>query len=318
MARDRANIRVDMWADEDWRKLSMGAQHLYQLILTHASLSYAGVGDWRPARLAALTRDRTAADVRRDGAELQAAAFVYVDEETEEIVVRSFIRHDGLLKHPRLPVSMANDYAAIASETIRAGVAYEVQKLAVEQPELGAWSKRQVQTILKAKARSLKELCGSYTNAMAKAMPKDSNVIPMHTEPKGMPNAMPSDPQSTDMHTATATTTTTKSTPRRAYPEPIPDGWEPHMADVQWAIREGGSTFPVKRHSDDFCDWYRGKGDKKADWNAVWRVWMRDKIDRHRADQAKLPGGVGMTKAELEAALSAPLTFKGKKVDEPA
>ena len=55
MARDRASIRIDLWADEDWRKLSLGAQHLYMLILSHSTLNYAGVADWRAGRLSALT-----------------------------------------------------------------------------------------------------------------------------------------------------------------------------------------------------------------------------------------------------------------------
>src|SRR5699024_12062525 len=32
---------------------------------------------------------------------LQSARFVFVDESTDEVLIRSFLRHDGLLKQPR-------------------------------------------------------------------------------------------------------------------------------------------------------------------------------------------------------------------------
>ncbi|MBD1541039.1 hypothetical protein G9E11_01960 [Arthrobacter sp. IA7] len=189
MARDRANIRVDLWADEDWRALSMGAQHLYQLILTHPTLNYAGVADWRPGRLAALTRGRTVDDVLGDAAELSAAAFVFADDSTEEVLVRSFARHDGVVKHPRLHVTMANDFAGIASSAIKEFFAFEIQKLHSEQPDLALWGHPKVRTILKAKASDMKAVCRGlrqeqdkdYGSALAKPLAKDLNSVSMRT-----------------------------------------------------------------------------------------------------------------------------------------
>lgn len=185
MARDRANIRVDLWADGDWRALSMGAQHLYQLILTHPTLNYAGVADWRPGRLAALTSGRTAQDVQCDAEELAEAFFIYVDGATEEVLVRSFARHDGVIKHPRLHVTMANAFAGIASAEIKEFFAFEIQKLHNEQPALALWDHPKVQTILKAKATDMKEVSQekamSYASATAKPLAKDSNTVPMRT-----------------------------------------------------------------------------------------------------------------------------------------
>lgn len=189
MARDRANIRVDLWADEDWRAHSLGAQHLYQLILTHPTLNYAGVADWRPGRLAALTSGRTTADVQRDAQELADAHFIYVDDATEEVLVRSFARHDGVIKHPRLHVTMANDFAGIASSEIKEFFAFEIQKLHSEQPDLALWSHPKVKTILKAKARDMKEFSQEVRqeesmglgSAMAKLLAKDPNSVHMRT-----------------------------------------------------------------------------------------------------------------------------------------
>lgn len=189
MARDRANIRVDLWADEDWRALSLGAQHLYQLILTHPTLSYAGVADWRPGRLAALTARRSVDEVLLDAAELASRAFIYADASTEEVLVRSFTRHDGVVKHPRLHVTMANDFAGIASSAIKEFFAFEIQRLHAEQPELTLWNHPKVQTILKAKAKDMKELCQGLSQAedkdlgraLAKPLARESHSVPMRT-----------------------------------------------------------------------------------------------------------------------------------------
>ena len=165
MARDRASIRVDMWADDDWRDLTEGAQHLYMLILSHPTLNYAGVAEWRPGRLAAMTNSKSSEKVTNDAAELEAHLFVVVDEDTEEVLVRSFVKHDGLLKQPKLAVSMTKAFAGIASKKIRQVLAFEVQKLREREPELAAWKVKQVQTILEARATDIRELTPAVTPA---------------------------------------------------------------------------------------------------------------------------------------------------------
>lgn len=159
-----------MWADEDWRSLGLGAQHLYMLILSHPTLTYAGVADWRAGRLAAMTTQNTAERVRSSAAELEGAGFVLVDEETEEILIRSFIKHDGLLKQPKLSVSMANAYAGVASQMIREVIAFELQKLHVRHPELPAWTTKQVQTILTSKATEIAAFARPFTPALTPAV----------------------------------------------------------------------------------------------------------------------------------------------------
>ena len=158
MARDRANIRIDMWADQEWRELSASAQHLYMLLLTHPTLSYAGVADWKPGRLAAMTEGRTRDEILEAAQELQSKIFIVVDEETEEVLIRSFIKHDGLLKQPKLFVSMMNAYAAIASRSIREVIAFEVQKIRKAEPDLKIWEAKQSQTLLKAKGKDIRDL----------------------------------------------------------------------------------------------------------------------------------------------------------------
>jgi len=200
VARDRASIRIDMWADEDWRALTVGAQHLYMLLLSHPTLSYAGVADWREGRLAAMTKNRTEGEILGAAAELQRGLFVLVDDSTEEVLVRSFVKHDGLLKQPKLAVSMANAYAAVASANIREVIAFEVQKLHKRHPELSAWTAKQVQTILAAKATGIVSFVEGFTPP----------VTPVFTPPV-TPDVRGSSGQGLGEPTATATATATST-----------------------------------------------------------------------------------------------------------
>jgi hypothetical protein len=264
VARDRANLRIDLWADEDWRKLSMGAQHLYMLILSHSTLNYAGVADWRPGRLAALTSGRTPDDIRRDAQELSGASFIYADEMTEEVLIRSFLRHDGVIKHPRLHVSMAKDYAGISSDDIRAFIAFEAQKLHGENPTLALWEDARVQTILKATARDLK----AETQAVAKDIPDPlANPLPkeLNSDPKG---------------TSTATATEAKASFFEAEDEedagtkerPIPKTWAPTASHIERAKANGIDVIDA---AENFRLHALAKGRLAVSWNSAFTTWLK-------------------------------------------
>ena len=135
VARDRAVIRTDMWASPEWRKLSTGAQWLYMYLLSAASLSYVGIADWRPARIAAKVGDANAAEIAARAAELEAGRFVFIDDDTEEALIRSFLRHDGLLRNPNLWRAVGNDFADASSEMLRGIIAAEAQRLQSENPD---------------------------------------------------------------------------------------------------------------------------------------------------------------------------------------
>ena len=168
MARDRASIKIDIWSDDDWCDLDDGAQFLYLQLLSHATMSYAGVVDWRPKRLAGLSSNGSAAEIVARALRLQERGFVLIDDDTEEILVRSFVKHDGLLKHPKLPVSLALAFTAIGSRRIRKVVAFELQKHFEREPDLAAWNHPQVQSILNAEAMPIEKVIAEscYGEAM--------------------------------------------------------------------------------------------------------------------------------------------------------
>ena len=146
--RNYAQLNIAIWNDDDFRALTPQAQHLYFLLLSHPTLSYCGVGDWRPKRLASMATGWTPADVQRAGAELIDRLFIVVDEETEEFLVRTFVRNDPLMRQRNLGVSMARAYSTVASDGIRGVIVHELQRLEDANPDLKSFGADEVRQVL--------------------------------------------------------------------------------------------------------------------------------------------------------------------------
>lgn len=139
MARDHARIRVDIWADEDWRDLPSVSQWLYLCLLSSPALNFCGVTDWRPARIAALNAEMKADDVEYAAAWLEAGEFVVIDRETEEVLIRSWVKHDGLVSSPNMSKAMVKSHAAIGSGILRAVIVDQLERLRQTNPNLSGW-----------------------------------------------------------------------------------------------------------------------------------------------------------------------------------
>lgn len=119
MARSHARIHVSIWHNDDFRALSAESQRVYFLILSQPTLTWAGVAPYTPKRWARLAANTTATRVVKAVGELASRRFLVVDEETEEVWVRTFVRWDGVLTQPNVMKAMLADLGAIASHTIR-------------------------------------------------------------------------------------------------------------------------------------------------------------------------------------------------------
>ena len=150
--RKYAQLNIAIWNDDDFRALTPQAQHLYFLLLSHPTLSYCGVGDWRPARIARMATGWEAEDVEHAGVELVDRLFIVVDEDTEEFLVRTFIKNDPLMRQRNLGVSMARAYSTVASDGIRGVIVHELQRLESDSPELKSFGADEVRTVLEKPA----------------------------------------------------------------------------------------------------------------------------------------------------------------------
>ena len=149
MARVYASVKLGIWDDDDFRALTPPAQHLYFLLLTDPKLSYCGAGDWLPKRIRQKAKGWEITEILNAALELVDNRLIVIAEDTDEYLVRSFVRHDGVMAHSKLCVSAATATREIGSNSLRRVVIGELKRLKEERPDMPAWDRDAVQEILK-------------------------------------------------------------------------------------------------------------------------------------------------------------------------
>lgn len=274
MAREYARVKVGIWGDPDFRLLTPDAQHLYFLLLTSPSLNLVGVADWRPNRIAALAGGWTARKVKAAGDELQGARYLIIDEDTEEVLIRSFVRHDGVLKSPKTGVALANDFAALSSRKLMEAVALEVARAADEDPSLKG---------LVAVEKVLHFARDTQSDTQS------------DTQPTSYPLSIPI-PQPSALNQQPATSSPQPSSSARsraAAGTRIPDDFTVTPTMREWASTKGFGQLNLEAITEEFIDYWRGvPGSKgvKLDWHGTWRNRVREVAGR-----AKLSGASRVT-----------------------
>lgn len=133
MARDHGRIMSSIWNDEEFIALGIGPQWLYEFFLTQADLSYAGVLAMRLRRWASRSVDLTSTQLEQYLDALTRARFVVADHDTEEVLIRTLIRNDGVWKQPNLMKAAVKDAREIMSPTLRRALADEVVRIPVHE-----------------------------------------------------------------------------------------------------------------------------------------------------------------------------------------
>lgn len=129
MARDHARLDLNIWDKDDFRALSREAKLLYIQLFSQRKLSYAGVLDLAVKRWNRPHADLDLTEMRAALSELDAARFVVIDQDTEELLVRSFIRSDELYKQPNMLRGALRVAFDIESPILRAALAAELRRL---------------------------------------------------------------------------------------------------------------------------------------------------------------------------------------------
>jgi hypothetical protein len=140
MARSHARLLVTIWDDPDWRRLTTLQQLVYLSVLSSRDLSWCGVAPMLPQRLAHLAVDLTERKTRGALDDLHAARFLVNDHSTAEIAVRSYVRHDDLIKQPNVVKAMIKDFAKVHSQAIRDAIVVELARHYREHPDLKGWA----------------------------------------------------------------------------------------------------------------------------------------------------------------------------------
>lgn len=122
MARRYAPVMCSIWDDEDFVALDPDAQRLYILLLSQKKLSMVGVVPYAPRNWSRGCHVTDATAIEATLAKLVAARFVIVDHDTDELLVRTMVKHDPP-KGPKSRAAMWRALAAVDSEALRRAIA---------------------------------------------------------------------------------------------------------------------------------------------------------------------------------------------------
>lgn len=275
MSREHAQIKLAIWADDEFRHLSPGAQHLYFVLLTSPALSYCGVTDWRPKRIAAAANGWTATDVEQAAKELADRLYLVVDDDTEEVLIRSFLRNDGLMARERMATAMAKAYSSVASPRLRGVLVHELKRLHSDQPSLTGWtSERAVELLSKPSVdpcaiASVTTLTMALVEASAMPLPMASGMETALDPPTPAPapatySLLPGVP------TVPAETPSEPSGRKRPATR-MPQGWTPSENHRKYATQHG---IDLSHEERQFREWVESKDQRYANWNSGFSTWL--------------------------------------------
>jgi hypothetical protein len=125
-----ARFLCRMWDDQDWIALSPRGQWFYMLLTSQASLNRAGVTAltskrWKRLASGPAVEQQIALAMK----ELEDEKFIVVDSDTEELLVRSYMRNDGIVKQPNVLKAACRQAREILSPKLRAALLAELRRL---------------------------------------------------------------------------------------------------------------------------------------------------------------------------------------------
>lgn len=329
MARGHGRILTSIWDDADFLALDPAEQRLYLFLISQPNLNHAGLLDLTLKRWSRKARGLTSADLEKTLHALEAARFIVMDDDTEELLIRSFVRNDGVWKQPKVMGAMVSGALEISSWRLRSALLAEVDRIPLDElsDEPGA------------RGLSIRQQVAEQITTLRKAFgnPPTDPTGRGSVTPSATPSAPPSDtpaeegreastrgraPASRAHSPAPTPTPAPHPSPERepareiepvpaAAAEPSrPDGRTSleHIPD-EFALNDGmrvwaQQTYPrvdVDHETDKFVLHYRGEGVRRRNWYTAWQKWIADAnqyLNKHggpRSNVIALPTGQTLT-----------------------
>ena len=128
MARSYTKLVVTISTDVDFIALSLPAKFVYVMLLSMPKVSPAGCIEYRPAKWSRMDRTFTESTISDAVDELSERGFVMRDDDTEEVFIRSFIKHDGGTRNSNMAKSVLSSIGLIESPRLRAAAHREFER----------------------------------------------------------------------------------------------------------------------------------------------------------------------------------------------
>ena len=266
MARTEARILVSIWNDPEFRALTPNAQWAYMFLLSQPDLAHTGVIPLRVRRWAQAADGMTIEAIREALRLLESARFIVADRDSEELLVRSFIRRDKVFKQPQVFRAAADALPLVVSKVLRLALAEELARVADEDMVAGS------RGILAEMRAALPPLAvDPEPHPARQPAPGTPGVRGVVTEVSiGSPNPVPPAPVPSPRQ---GSPTPARGKPRTKSRTKVPNDFAPTDEMRQWAT-DRMPNVDVDQQTEVFVNHWRSKGELRADWPATWRNWI--------------------------------------------
>ncbi|MFH8531578.1 hypothetical protein ACH4GE_24545 [Streptomyces tendae] len=198
MARGHGRILTSIWDDADFLALDERHQRLYLFLISQPNLNHAGLLDLTLRRWSRKARGLTSAELEKLLQGLEDARFIVMDEDTEELLIRSFVRNDGVWKQPKVMGAMVSGALEISSRRLRHALLDEVDRIPMDElsdePGARGVSIRQqvaehIATLHKAFGNPPADPSGGGSRTPSRPPSGTPSDIPPHDPAEGTPEA---------------------------------------------------------------------------------------------------------------------------------
>ncbi|WP_047894803.1 hypothetical protein [Micromonospora sp. RV43] len=280
MSRRYANILTAIWRNDDFRALTGGGQRLFLLLCTQPDISAAGVLSLNIKRWSRCAKDTTPQSIVTDLQELETGRFIVVDPDTEELLVRSFVRWDNGYGNPKRRPVIIRAAQEVESASVRRTLAFEFNRLGlpvdgVADSLSGSQSDQSPET---SPPPSYSEETFSQVDSLSgRASASDGVVVSKGPYVSPQPSNHKPHPQpSAGAPAPPATPTPTKPDTKTKRGRRLPEDWKPSQRLLDWAAGKH-LGIDLDRENEKFClHWWSetGKGCTKINWDMAWQKWM--------------------------------------------
>jgi hypothetical protein len=142
MARKHARLLLRIWDDPDWLRLSSAHQTTYLALLGSVDLSWCGVAPLLPQRLVGKSADlvnERKVKTLLDGLQAEPGRFLVIDDSTAEVLVRTYVRHDEIMRQPNVAKAMVRAIAKVHSGRLVKAIEGELRRMYRDNPDLNGW-----------------------------------------------------------------------------------------------------------------------------------------------------------------------------------
>lgn len=129
MPRREARVQVTIWTNPDFVALSQEDQRTYVLLFSQPVISLCGVVPITFGRWAGMAGDTSVESLRSSIDRLELAGLVVADYEQDELLVRSFLRHDGVWRNSKTRAGAVEQLKHVTSQKIRKVLEAEIARL---------------------------------------------------------------------------------------------------------------------------------------------------------------------------------------------